>query len=860
MLLERDEELAALQEALLDARLGRGRLLLVAGEAGAGKTTLVGRLCEGVDAETRVFVGACDALSTPRPLGPFADLADGELAELVALGSPPADVFAALAEQLARGPSVVVLEDVHWADEATLDVVRLLARRIEVIPSLVVLTYRDDGLGRAHPVRVLAGDLATTSGVDRLRVEPLSRAGVAQLALGHAVDPDDLFLRTGGNPFFVAQVLANGAGVVPATVRDAVLARAASLDEPAFRLLEAIALTPPHAETWLLEAVAEDVGDHLDDCIACGLVEPLGDAVAFRHELARVAVEEGVSPTRRLALHRRVLTALKHPPAAELDLARLTHHAEAAGDPDALLDYGPRAAAQAFAVGAYREAAAQYARTLRSARDLTPGQRATLLEGRSRALYLADDQLEAIEVVREAIACRQAEGAALDEARALTELAGYLSCRGFFAEASDATRRAMELVRDAPESRQHAYVLHEQALMLMGVDLDGCLERARRVVELGERHGDGWIAGQARVTIGSALAARDPDTGLRLLEQAVASADDAGHVELVARGLNALVLRSAEAGRHDVADRSLAAGVAYCTAHTQDLWRIQILAVGARHLLERGRWDEAARHVAGVLDDPRESPWPHHQALWVLALLRARRGDPGARDALADASAVSLTDEETEALEAHAVAAAEVAWTERRLHEIEPVTVRALAAAEARGDHDGTCRLLFWRKLGGHEIVAPAGASGPYALALADRWNEAAEEWSRLAQPYEALLARAQSDSPDVLRETHSALEQIGARPLAALVARTLRERGVRGVPRGPRATTRTNDALLTGRELEVLALVAGGLRNAEIAHQLVLSRKTVDHHVSAILRKLGVGSRGKAVAEARDRGLLEDG
>ena len=272
-LLERDEQLAMLTEALNETRLGHGRVVLIGGEAGAGKTSLVRAFCRRLDGDVRVLVGACDALSTPRPLGPLLDVATecDALAATLDVAAPPTAVFAALHDELAQQPTVLVLEDLHWGDEATFDVLRLLARRIDM-PALVVATYRDDGLHRDHPLRVLAGDLATAPAVDRLALGPLSPDAVTQLAVGHAIDPADLYARTGGNPFFVAQVLAAGGTGVPATVRDAVLARAAALPDQALEVLETVALALPRAEPWLLEAVAGDAVAHLDACIATGLI------------------------------------------------------------------------------------------------------------------------------------------------------------------------------------------------------------------------------------------------------------------------------------------------------------------------------------------------------------------------------------------------------------------------------------------------------------------------------------------------------------------------------------------------------------------------------------------------------------
>jgi DNA-binding CsgD family transcriptional regulator/tetratricopeptide (TPR) repeat protein len=722
----------------------------------------------------------------------------------------------------------------------------------------VVATFRDDELSRSHPVQILLGDLATAAAVHRIALEPLSREAVATLAVGHDVDPDALHRKTGGNPFFVAEVLAARTTEVPPTVRDAVLARTGSLDREALHLLEVIALAPPRAEPWLLEAVGGDGVDRLEDCLASGLVTSEERGVAFRHELARLATVDVTPPTRRRSIHRRILAALAVRPARHLDHARLAHHAEAAGDAEAVLAHAPEAGRQAAAAGAYREAAAQYARALRFGTALEPGERAELLEGRSRACYLADDQIEAIEVIREAIRCRQEQRAPLQEARALTELADYLNCRGFHRDSQETTHRASELVSGHTEQLEHAYVLEAAARFRYDGDHAASAELAGTAVEIGERFGDEHVAGHARVTVGIATGLRDLDPGLALLEEAVQIARRRGQPEVVARALNAMGFLCAAAYRHDVADAYYDAGLRHCAEHTSDLWRINILALSALSFLSQGRFDDASRRAVAVLDDPRESPWPHHTALVVLALVRARRGDPGARDALADAGTVDLQPEEFEALVDRAAAHAEVAWIDRRPEEVGGAIEATLQTAIERGDTEAICRLAFWRRLAKLEADGHAGASGPYTLALAGKWVEAADEWTRRGQPYETALALAQSGDVDALRRAHTELQRLGARPLAAMVARELRELGVRDVPRGPRATTRANDAELTARELDVLNLLAEGLRNAEIAERLVVSRRTVDHHTSAILRKLDVRTRGEAVANARRLGLVE--
>ena len=317
-LLERDSALDVLAGAVAEASVGRGRLVVVVGEAGVGKTTLIRRFCDEQPQSVEVFSGGCDPLFTPRPLGPLLAVADGlggALVEAVAREAPPHDVVTALMHDLRQQtPNVLVLEDVHWADEATLDVIRLLARRLEPLPTLVIASLREDELHPRHPLRVVLGELATSRVVERLRLEPLSAEAVAQLARPSGVDADELYGKTGGNAFYVAEVLRAGTVTIPDTVRDAVLARVARLDDRARALLDVVATVSPSADMWLVEAMAGDLTEKMEDCLSSGMLITDDTGVAFRHELGRLAVYESIPPNRRLELHRRALASLADPP------------------------------------------------------------------------------------------------------------------------------------------------------------------------------------------------------------------------------------------------------------------------------------------------------------------------------------------------------------------------------------------------------------------------------------------------------------------------------------------------------------------------------------------------------------------
>jgi DNA-binding CsgD family transcriptional regulator len=858
-LLERAGELATLERSLATARDGRGSFVLVSGEAGAGKTALVRAFCDAHRGVARVLWGLCDPLFTPRPLGPLLDIAEaagGELAEVAqAAGARPHDVAMALRRELGRRqPAIVVVDDAQWADQATLDVLRLLASRLEGVRAAVIVAYRDDELDRWHPLRIVVGEIGAGQAIARIRLNPLSLDAVTDLAARYGASPAELYDKTLGNPFFVTEVLAGGGAGVPPTVRDAVLARAARLSQAARELLEAVAIVPSHAELWLLDRLIGDASGRLEECVAGGVLTERSESVSFRNELARQALEAAIGEHRKARLHRAVLAALAAPPAGPPDLARLAHHADAAGDENALLRFAPAAAERASKLGAHREAALLYGRALCVAAAVPLSLRARLFEGRARECFLTLQFEAAAEAMRRALDCYVELEDRHREGNALRWLSQLVWQAGALAEAKEMALRAVAVLEPLGPARQLVAAYCQVALLLIAdEDPEGAGGWAARAAELAAQMRDDRSSVDACRAVGWVEYFAGRPGGLEELERCV------GRYEAAALEADAAVTRvviartAARFGQYDVAERHISAGLAYCEGIDFDVYRYYLLSWQAKLRLAAGRWDEATQ-IAGIcLGEP--CPFARIHALVALGLVRARRGDPDPWTPLDEALESAHPRRELQWIAPVAIARAEAAWLEGRNDAAVAATDTAFEFSCSKNS-PYTTGLAYWRWRAGLKPDVPIAGTDPQALEMAGEWARAAESWAMIGCPYESALALASSGDEDALRQALTEFQQLGARPAAAIVTRSLRERGIRGLPRGPRPATQHNPASLTAREVEVLTLIAQGLRSADVADLLFLSPKTVDHHVSAILRKLDVRTRGEASAEAARLGL----
>ena len=867
-LLEREAPLAQLTEVAGRVRsLARGECALVHGEAGIGKTALVHAFAQRLDAtRTEVLIAGCEALYTPRPLGPLVDLAERFAAPISAAlrsGTGWAALFPQLLDQLraAQRPTLLVIEDMHWADAATLDFVRYCGRRLHDVALLLLLTYRSDELAADHPLKRVVGELpsATTT---RIALARLSVDAVTTLVERSTRSARRVHEVTGGNPFYVTEVLSAAGSGVPPSVNDAVLARLAGLSAAAREVAEHVSLFPNQVDVALLRAVAATPPEAVDECLQQGLLVACGDALAFRHELAREAVQQAISPIRRANLHAAAFAALR---AAAIDdndlLARQVHHAAGAGLTDEVTRLAPRAARQAQASGAHREAARLYALALRHGAALPAAERATLLEARAQACAAASLQSEAMRALREAVALHRELGNRRAEGINLRLLARLSPWCDTLSAAFDSVRQAIDALETLPPDAELALAYSAQAHLLLLDDRVSEVEPwGSKAIALAETLGDASALSQALNTVACArLRLAEPPDAWQMLQRSLDLALAHGLEPEASLAYNNLHIMSL-VHRHyargvEHADR----GIAYCEARGIDTLTVRMRIRRAYAHLQIGQWDR----VEGDLTEVREHHLPSAQEQvtrdLVRALLDLRRG---VDSAAAQLERLALA---TQQLQMHiwftsaAAACAEAAWLRGDARAVQRVAAPALDHALAIGDPWRAGELAAWLARAGHAPAAPASAlAAPYALEVSGRLREAAQAWAQLGCPYERVLALASGDEAD-LRHALEGSEALGAAPVAELIRRRLRARGVRGVQRGPHERTRGDPLGLTARERQVFERLLQGSSNVAIAQRLHRSARTVEHHVAAVFGKLGVNSRAQLIAgfgAQRDRNV----
>ncbi len=833
--------------------------MIVCGESGAGKTSFVETFVASRPDDERILWAGCDPLTTPRPLGPFQDLADQfepATQQLLRAGDQPHEIFSAVFTEISKQPSVLVIDDLHWADQATVDLLRFVLRRVHRTQALVVGTARDDEIGVADPMRTLLGDVARATHAMSLSLPPLSLAAVAELVGDRGVDSAWLHGITAGNAFFVVEMLDHSEGELPMTVRDAILSRTVGLDVAAWDLLYLLACAPEAIPDYLLVElnVTLPALRALDEA---KLIRRSDRGVAFRHDLCRLAIASVIPAGAEAGIHRRMLHA--YDAASVSDPAVLTHHAVGAGDHARTRVAAADAGRVAARSGAHTQSAQFYRIALDTGGPLSADSEAELLELLADEYFLIGRLDETIGALRRALQLREQSGVpaavcANHQALAIPEWNnGNRAAAEYHATQAVAVFEKHLDPECKPELALFGNALMTQAyLATMTRDFNRSAELLTQAEKCADSAGDPALAVWVAVNEGlrAALAGQrgGRDAVLAVLESAPEHFD-----YIYSFGYVHLSLIDVEQRRLEQATEVLDLSIPLSVDRDVPLTRSYQLTSRARVKLLTGEWDEALADARSVLDGP-STPLGRASAQVVRALVALRRDENDVDDLGGAWRFMSQYGEPLSSFPAAAIA--ERAWLTGTFDGLDECR-RLLDSGSVDGLEWAHGELAMWlRRLdigAGVERVAR-----PYQLLLDGAFEAAADEFQRLSMPYEAALALCDSDEANLARRGLDVLDRLGANAVAAKVRRDLRGRGVSVVPARRRSTTLTNPVGLTTRQVDVLRLMGDGLTNAELAERLYLSTKTVDHHVSAVLSKLQADNRRDAVRRARELGLLE--
>ncbi len=851
MLLEREHELALMSRLLSDLSSAGGKVVLIRGEAGIGKSSLVAEFAETHAEQLNVLWGACDDLFIPQPLGPFWDMArsEPELKASVANGDR-ARLLETVMDLLSRSlrANVVVIEDTHWADEATLDAIKYLGRRIGRTNGLLVLTYRTGEVDYDHPLRAVIGDLPVENMV-RIEVHGLSLASVSSMIGNTSLDASEVTQATGGNPFLVTELASAEMDKIPSSLEDSVIARVRKLSVGAQEMLKTLALSPepiPLPDALGLTGVDEG---RLDECERRGLLDVTGGRVAFHHDLIRRAIEAAMSDGERTAKYRTLLQDLPE----ETHPCLLIHCAVEVKDIDRLVELAPKSARYAAAAGGHHQAVEDFRELAPYLDRFEPEALGLLLDEWAREEFLVDNVTAAISLNESALSYYRQVGDRAAESRALAQAAHLHENAGHRAEAEELARQAVEVLGPNPDGADLARALEVNAyLHTMAGNVDAVPDLVKRTLNAGGDDIDQRILIRSLNHRGIVANISNYPDGRSDLDEAWKRAEAAGEWYEESRALFNHAWAAAEFRDLPIASDYIVRAVASGARHELPMLEAYAKAMHARILELKGEWAQAEDMATDLLESMALSQMV---VLPVLGIIAARRGRPSAKETLDRAWQMSIVANENQRLAPAAAALAEYAWLSG-----EPVAAMSEFKSVMQIELDKGFRyspgaIAFWLWKLGELTDIPDGIAEPYRLIMEDRAAEAADIFQARGVPYERALALMHADRASQL-ESLELLETLGATAVAAKLRSALRSQGI-SVPRGKGRQTRRHAAGLTARQAEVLSLLEEGLTNTEIADRLFVSPRTVENHVSALLTKLNAPTREKAVSRARSEGLL---
>lgn len=863
-LLERESYLEKLNQNYERAAFGKGRCIFLAGEAGVGKTSLVNQFILSKKNEAVIYNGACDSLFTPRPLGPLFDIAQHIGPAFAALLKNEKDrslIFSSLIEQISHSKrtSILLFEDVHWADEATIDLIKFLARRINHLNCLFLLTYRDDEIHSRHPLKTIFADLPAND-FSKLTIERLSREAVDQLAKVRGyTSGDEVYKLTGGNAFYVNEILASYSPGIPDKIKDAVLAVFHSKEEHTQQLWELLSILPSRIEFSVAGQIENEFPNGIDDCIRSGVIVNKKDYLSFKHELYRIAIEESLSVYRRKALHSKMLKLLLANSTTSSDSNALLHHARFADDKELIVRLAPQAAKEAAALGAHIEASSLYAIAIEHT-ELTASNLAELYEYHAYECYLTNQIKAAIASQQHAVEIWKEKKNPLRIGDTLRFLSRILWFQGQCDAVDELALESVKYLENGFPTRERALSYSNLSqLNMLSDDLDKTLDWGNKAIDLATRLNDQEVLSHALNNVGAVLMKFPPtekEGEEKLLHSLSIALENKWH-EHAARAYTNLSTMSVLSMQFEKARKYFDEGITYCEERDLNSWTNYMLSEKVGLLLQTGKWPEAEEIANTLYNNPFNPSIVHIGAIVTLARVKIRRGQfDEAKSLINQGKPMAKLTGEAHRIIPLLTAHLELCWLSNEVIPLDEIELAESKYFPVKNNNWHYTELNYWKQKCGLP-VDDSDFNEPAALEIKGNWKSAAEAWQKFNCSYSFAISFSQGDE-EHQKIALSIFDELGATATRDFLKSKMKTQGIKNIPRGLRESTKNNPSQLTNRQIDVLQLLKEGLQNAEIADRLFISAKTVDHHISAILSKLGTNTRAKAVSEAKRLKIIQ--
>ncbi|HEX7903979.1 MAG TPA: AAA family ATPase [Chitinophagaceae bacterium] len=860
-LVEREGLLGSLQAKFESIAEGEGHCVLLSGEAGIGKTSLIKAFCQEKKNECKIYHGTCDALFTPRPLAPIYDIIWQIRGDNNFDTTDSSVLFSQLFREIEiqQRTTLIVIEDIHWADEATLDFIKFLARRINRLRCLFLLTYRDNEILDNHPLRNVLGQLPPDS-FTRLPLAPLSKQAVEKMAKERGYKGEDVFSVSGGNPFYVTEILASYSPGVPDNIKDSILSVYHQQEKGTKNAWEICSIIPEGLEINRFAKIKSSWDEGMDHCFALKIIVVKNDKVIFKHELYRRTIEGSLSPFKRIELNKRMLDLFLDSFEEEGEIERIVHYAKNANENELVVKYSPIAARQAASVGAHIEASKLFLTAIEYSDGNDVEQMGGFYEAYAYECYLTNQIKEAIIYEGKALRVWQQKNEIEQAGNSLRVLSRLWWFDGNRLEAEKYGKQAIEIFIAQPASKAKAMAYSNMSqLKMLSDETPECVEWGNKAIEMAKDIKDNEILCHAMNNVGSALwkfkSSNEQGKGM-LFESLDIALINSFH-EHAARSYSNIAGNYLEFKEYALARQILEKGINYCEERNLDSSKSYKLCLKAKMFLETGDWQQASLIVENLLSNPSQLGSVKIGALAILAIIKIRKGEEDALVYLNEAKLLAIKTREHHRIIPVMIAELEYEWLTGKKRMTEEELKLSVELIQRVDNSLLNSEFSFWLQMARQKDLGLHKLYEPYQLLKEGKSKSAVEFWETTGCPFEKAFALFAGNEDD-MKNALLIFKQIGANAVYEKIKMEMRAGGIKKIPRGLRESTKTNPAQLTNRELDVLNLLQKGIQNKEIAGTLFISPKTADHHISNILFKLDVSSRSKAVAEAVRLGILK--